>query len=60
MLILLSYRYHESQVGSYQLVLSALAFRTALAYLLSQLDFLVDADQWRTADFHQILIQCLT
>ena len=60
MLILLGYRYYEPEVGCYQLVLGALAFRTALAYFLSQLDFFVDADQRRTADFHQILIQCFT
>ena len=60
MLILFGYRYYESQVGRHQFVLGALAFRSALAYLLSQFNFLVDTDQWRTTNFHQILIQCLT
>ena len=60
MLILLGNGYYKSQVGSYQLVLSALAFRTALANLLSKLNFLVNANQWCTANFYQILVQCLT
>src|SRR5574344_230533 len=56
-LILLCYRHDESQVGCHQLVLGSLALRTSLAYLLCQLNLLVDGDKRCTTDFHKILVQ---
>src|SRR5574344_1088927 len=57
MLILLCHRNDESQVGCHQLVLGSLALRTTLAYLLCQLNLLVNGDKRCTTDFHKILVQ---
>ena len=59
MLVLLSHRHNEPQIGFDQFLLSALAFATAFADLLCQLNLLVHADHWDTTNLYEILVQCL-
>ena len=59
MLVLLSHRHNEPQIGFHELFLRTLAFATALADLLCQLNLLVHADHWDTTNLYEILVQCL-
>ena len=60
MLILLSYRYNKSQIGSNKALLCLLALRTATADCLSQLNLFINSDKGLTTDFYKILVECLT
>ena len=60
MLVLLGYRHDKTQIGRHESVLGFLRFGAAFFYFLCQLYLFFYGYEWRTANFHEILVQCLT
>ena len=60
MLVLFCHRNHKAQIGGDQLVLGAFTLRTAFAYLLRKLNFLVNGNKWGTANLYKVLVQGFT
>ena len=59
MLILLGYRYNETQVGIDQLLFGTLTGAAALADLLCQLNFLLNGNHGHTTNLNKILVERL-
>ena len=60
MLVLLSYRDDETEVGCHQTLLGLLALRSTLADSLRQFNLFINGHKGLTTDFYKVLVKCLT